>query len=87
MNTMTTGNISPVNKISGNITYGNGNGEYVPLYVGDYTVTPQAFEEVILETNGKKMTKNVTVKEIPYFETTNTSGGVTVYIAGQIEFE
>ena len=31
-----TGNISPINKINGNITYGNGSGETVPIYEGNY---------------------------------------------------
>lgn len=91
-----TGNISPVKKIegtistvnsgvSGNITYGIGDGEIVPEYEGEYTVLPLAFEETILPTKDTKLTKNIVVKEIPYYETSNTSGGNTVYIAGKIE--
>lgn len=83
----TTGNISPIDEISGNITYGNGSGETVPIYDGDYDVTPQAEEQMVLKTKGKKMARDVVVKEIPYFETSNSSGGYTVYIAGEISFE
>lgn len=91
-----TGNISPINKINGNIisnkkidgniTYGNGSGETVPIYEGNYEVTPLAFQRTVLNTEGKKMENNVVVKEIPYYETSNLSGGTTVYIAGQVEF-
>ena len=89
-----TNNISPINSskesaqhygITGTITYGNGNA--VPTYKGQYQITPLAFEETTLKTKGKKLTEDVVIKEIPYFETTNLSGGYTVYIAGQIEFE
>lgn len=90
----TTGNISPVSGtgsitypiITGNITYGIGKGESVPEYKGEYTVLPQASEETVLSTKGTKLTKNITVKKIPYYETSNESGGNTVYIAGQLEF-
>jgi hypothetical protein len=91
------GNISPVGtingnvlskrKISGNITYGNGSSDpSAPVYYGEYEVTPLAFEQTVLNTSNKLMKKNVTVKEIPYYETSNLGGGVTVYIAGQVEF-
>lgn len=33
------------------------------------------------------MSKDVMVKQIPYYETSNLGGGVTVYIAGEINFE
>ena len=89
-----TGNISPVNgtisiiypTIAGSITYGIGKGEIVPEYKGEYTVLPQAAEDKVLSTKGTKLTKDITVKKIPYYETSNESGGNTVYIAGQIEF-
>ena len=81
-----TGELSPIQIINGIITYGNGTGETVPVYDEQYTVTPKAFEDIVLHTKNKKMINDVTVKEIPYFETSNLSGGLTVYIAGQIEF-
>lgn len=49
------------------------------IYEGDYIVTPKANEEVILETSYKLLTDDVTVLEIPYYETSNVSG-YTVYI-------
>lgn len=81
------GNISSNKKVTGNITYGNGMGESVPIYDGNYEITPLAFQRTVLETEGKKMASNVVCKEIPYYETSNLSGGTTVYIAGKIEFE
>lgn len=74
-------------EITGTITYGIGKGENVPAYNGKYEITPLALENVILQTKNKKMLNNVTIKKIPYYETSNLSGGVTVYIAGQISFE
>ena len=49
-------------------------------YRGNYTVTP-AMEAQVLETKDKVMTDDVTVLEIPMYETTNLSGGTTLYIA------
>lgn len=72
--------------ITGNITYGIGEGEYVPEYEDAYTITPLAFQDIVLPTKDKQLKDNITIKEIPYYETSNTSGGSTVYIAGQIEF-
>lgn len=81
-----TGNISPVRKISGNITYGVGEGDTSPTYDGDYDVLPLAFAETVLPTKDKKLIEDIVIKEIPYYETSNTSGGNTVYIAGHVEF-
>lgn len=53
-------------------------------YEGEYIVTPKAFEETILETRNKLMADDVTVLEIPYWETSNPDGK-TVYIAGEVE--
>jgi hypothetical protein len=53
-----------------------------PPYVGDYIVIPQTNEQ-ILPTNGLRMTDDVTVTEIPYYETSNESG-ITVFIANNL---
>lgn len=76
------GNISPINKISGNITYGVGEGDTAVIYDGDYDVVPLAFQETILSTKNKKLTDDILVQEIPYYETSNLSGGNTVFIGG-----
>lgn len=52
-----------------------------PSYTGPFTVDPK-FEPVILETTGKVMPQNVTVKSIEVQVTSNLSGGKTVYIGG-----
>lgn len=48
-------------------------------YTGSYEATPTAYEQA-LPTAGKSMTRNVTIHKVPYQETTNESGGVTVSI-------
>ena len=70
---------------NGNIS-GVGEGDTPIIYEGDYDVIPLAFQETVLKTKNKKLVDNIVVKEIPYYETTNLSGGNTVYIAGHIEF-
>jgi hypothetical protein len=58
----------------------------IPPYEGDYEVTPKV-EGQELKTKHKYMIQDVTVHAIPFFEVSNTSGGNTVYIANEIEFE
>lgn len=53
----------------------------IPYYTGEYEVTPQTYEQK-LETAGLRMSDDVTVFEVPYYETTNPSGGYTVIIGG-----
>lgn len=53
-------------------------------YTGEYTVTPKAHEQTVLQTKRKLMLNDVTVLEVPYFETSNISG-TTVYIAEEID--
>lgn len=54
-------------------------------YEGAYAVTSKAHEEQVLETKDKRMTGNLTVREIPYWETSNTSGGTTAYIGSEVK--
>ena len=42
-----------------------GGGSVLPAYPGPYEVTPQRRGAVVLETNGKRMTADVIVAEIP----------------------
>ena len=62
-------------------------GTFMPItpdtYMGDLTVTPKAYLEQVLETAYKMMPGNVTVLEVPYFETHNESG-MTAYIANEV---
>lgn len=59
--------------------------EYVggELYQGAYDVTPKVDPQT-MATKGKVMNDDVTIKAIPFFEVSNTSGGNTVYIAKEI---
>ena len=50
------------------------------VYDGSYEVIPEAHNEQILSTAHKLLTADVSVKEIPYYETTNPGGGYTVII-------
>ena len=52
-------------------------------YVGDYTVIPK-LDQQVLKTKQKVMTDDLTVKEIPVYEVSNTSGGTTFYIAKEV---
>jgi hypothetical protein len=56
----------------------------VITYDGEYEVTPKTTAQT-LETSQRFLEKNVEIKEIPYFETSNLAGGETVYIAKEIE--
>lgn len=56
----------------------------VDYYEGPYEVTPKAWQGTVLETKDKAMTDDVTVLEIPYYETGNVYNGLTVYIANEV---
>ena len=55
----------------------------LPVYSGSYEATPTA-AGFAMRTAGAYMEKDVTVNAIPYFETSNTSGGNTIYIASEV---
>ena len=58
------------------------------MYTGATTVTPNAFEDTVLETKNKLVSENIKVTKIPYFEVGSTiEGGNVVYIAGEPEIE
>lgn len=48
-------------------------------YKGEYEVTPKIAEQTLL-TKNKILKENVKIKSIPYYETSNVSGGNTIYI-------
>lgn len=52
-------------------------------YDGEYIVTPKANESTVLQTRYKTMADDVTVLEVPYYETSNITGE-TVYIASEV---
>ena len=49
-------------------------------YDGPYRVTPLAFSEIELDTNGKTLRDDIIIERVPYYETSNVSG-MTIYIA------
>lgn len=51
-------------------------------YEGEYAVTPKTTQQS-LETKHKTMQNDLTVLEIPYYQTTNEAGGYTVIIADE----
>lgn len=66
-------------KIQGKLTIPNVVG--AETYAGPYEVTPKAWDEQVLLTDGKLMTDDVTVFKVPYYETSNIYDGLTVFIA------
>lgn len=57
--------------------------EDTEYYTGAYDITPTVAAQT-MATAHKMMTKDVTIKAIPFFDVTNAGGGKTVYIAKEI---
>ena len=53
------------------------------IYTDDYEVTPKTYSQT-LDTANKLLRDDITINEIPYFETSNEEDGITVYIANTI---
>ncbi len=82
------GRLESAKDIRGDISCGiNRIGEAAEVYDGTYEVVSQAHADSYLATKDKKLTDNIHVKEIPYYETSNLSDGLTVYIGSEVEFE
>ena len=85
------GHVSLSYVISGDCTLSNvidgQAGTFMPIipdaYTGELTVIPKAYESQTLECALKTMPGNVTVTEVPYYETHNQSG-MTAYIASEV---
>lgn len=56
-------------------------------YKGSYEAVSRPFKDSYLATKDKRLKDNIHVKEIPYYETSNLSDGVTVYIGSDVEIE
>ena len=52
-------------------------------FLGEYEVTPKVDAQT-MPCAGKKMLKDVDIKAIPFFETSNETG-TTVYIAAEVD--
>lgn len=50
-------------------------------YTGTYSVTPKAFQTQTLDTADKVLSDDIVIGEVPYYQTSNNSGGITSYIA------
>lgn len=70
-------------KINFGVVHHIGNADNKNRYNGSYEVTPKVTSQT-LPTRDKFMIDDMTVEAIPYFETSNNSGGTTVYIAKEI---
>lgn len=53
------------------------------VYEGSYYVTPKTTEQV-MPTADRYMVNDMTVRKIPYYEASNSSGGSTVYIGTEV---
>ena len=53
-------------------------------YEGSYLIIPAAYDDQVLETKNKLCTENIVVEKVPLWETSNLSGGNTVYIAERL---
>ena len=50
-------------------------------YVGETTVIPKARDDAVLPTRDTVVREDITVKQVPYYATSNEAGGNTIYIA------
>ena len=55
------------------------------IYDGAYSVHSAAHVAQELPTANKHLVKNITVEKIPYYETSNLSDGITIYIGDERE--
>ncbi len=69
-----TGALSSPGSLSGTVAV-------YPPYEETYSVTPKAGETQVLKTANNFLTKDIVINPIPYYETSNSSDGLTVYIA------
>ena len=75
-----TGYIRGSGSISGNLSSATLDG--YDTYDGEYVITPSPHEDISLDTKNKLLDGDITIEIIPYYETSNLSGGYTVYIGG-----
>ncbi|WP_293724252.1 hypothetical protein [Phascolarctobacterium succinatutens] len=54
-------------------------------YTGDYVARSRINDDYLLPTAERYLQRDITVKKIPYYETSNLSDGLTVYIGEEIE--
>lgn len=71
--------INPIFEISG-ITEIAPPETVAPEYEYEYNVTPMLGEDLILPTANRTLKDDITINKINYHETSNESGGCTLYI-------
>lgn len=69
------GSISEQGRLTGSLSMPIGYEDYT----GEYEILPQVTDQTV-ETNDKRMTDNLKVLAIPYYEVSNASGGNTLNI-------
>jgi len=74
------GTLQGVHSISGTISIPESAAAII--YDGENVVIPQVDNSIILNTENKLLKTDITVEPIPYYQTSNLSGGFTVYIGG-----
>lgn len=57
---------------------------FISDYTGSYSITPKANQSQTLDTKNKVLINNITVFEVPYFDVSNNSGGITVTIGKDV---
>lgn len=62
------------------LLYDGNIGGDVPIYNGEYVVTPNTHEDIVLDTDQKLLISDILVKKIPYSATSNNANGETVII-------
>ena len=56
------------------VSEGNGGGGTYPVYEGPFVITPKPYNDTVLSTAQKTVTNNITVLQIPHYETSNLKG-------------
>lgn len=75
------GELSSVGGLNGKVSVTR---EY-DIYGGEYRVVPKAFELQVLPTSNRVLKEDVVVREVPFYEVSNDSDGVTAYIGKDME--
>lgn len=68
--------------LTGNVVASYDRGTY-EKYEGSYKVTPMVTSQT-LATENRLMKENVTIKEIPFYEVSNSFGGDTIVIGSEL---
>ena len=78
------GRVSNRGSLSGTLSCPSVNTGGFDIYSGDYELTPKAHQSQTINTKNKVLRDDITVAKIPYWETSNTSNGMTAYIAEEV---